>query len=92
MLECLNKMNKKKSIIKLFKKWIIIYSIGISLGVIIINMFNSYYHLTKRRKQIHTEYITQQKSILKVEVNRAVDLINYERDQINKRKNQKKSA
>lgn len=74
-------MKNKISFIKTIKLWGIIFLIGISTSIVIIDILGSLHDFNLRADQMRTDYIASQKSIIKQEIKRVVDLISYEKAQ-----------
>lgn len=74
-------MREKNSFIKLIRFWGIIFLIALASIIIAIDIVASYRNFNYRVDKIRTDYLEQQKQIIKREVERVVDMINYEKAQ-----------
>lgn len=74
-------MKSKTCFIKLIQLWGIIFLTGIGASIISLDIFTSYRDFKNRAEQMRTEYIAEQKTIIKQEVNRVIAMINHEKAQ-----------
>ena len=77
-------MIKKISFIKLIQFWGIIILIMIGGSIITLDIFSSYQDFNSRANHMRSDYITRQKQMVKREVDRVADMINYEKSQSEK--------
>ncbi|MCD6388021.1 MAG: cache domain-containing protein [Desulfobulbaceae bacterium] len=74
-------MNTKTSLIKLIQLWGIFFLIAVGGSIIAIDIFSSFRDFKNRAEQMRTEYIAEQKTIIKEEVDRVVAMISHEKAQ-----------
>lgn len=74
-------MKKKTSFTRLIQLWGIIFLIGTGASIIAIDVIGSYRDCSFRADQMRTNHIDYQRRIIKQEVLRVVDMINYEKAQ-----------
>ncbi len=74
-------MKQKASFTRLIQLWGIIFLIGTGASIIAIDVIGSYRDSSFRADQMRTNHIARQKRIIKQEVLRVVDRINYEKTQ-----------
>jgi len=74
-------MRKKISFIKLIRLWGIVFLIALSGIIIAIDIVTSYRNFDYRVDKMRVDYLKQQKQMIKREVERVVDMINYEKAQ-----------
>ncbi len=74
-------IRKKNSFIKLIRIWGIIFLIALASIIIAIDIVTSYRNFNYRVDKMHTDYLEQQKQMIKREVEHVVDMINYEKSQ-----------
>ena len=74
-------MKKKTEFIKLVQVWGIIFLLGLGVGIVAIDVIGTYHDFNLRADKMRTDYIAFQKQIIKQEVDRAVDMIRYEKAQ-----------
>jgi PAS domain S-box-containing protein len=74
-------MKNRTVFTKFIQLWGIIFLIGISGSIIITDTVISYRDFNVRADQIRADYTARQKQIIKQEVERAVDMIHYEKAQ-----------
>ncbi len=79
------KMKEKTSLIKYIKHRGILFLIIVTAIILIFDVFDSYNNFKIRAEKIRKEYITQQKQMIKQEVNRVVNLINFGHSNIEQR-------
>ena len=72
---------KKINFTKLVQIWGIIFLIGIGVSIIIIDTARSYRDFSFYADQMRADYTARQKQLIKHEVERVVDKINYEKAQ-----------
>ena len=70
---------KKNSFIKLFRLWGIVFLIALASIIIAIDIVTSYRNFNYRVDKMRIDYLEQQKQMIKREVERVVDMINYEK-------------
>ena len=74
-------MRKKNSFIKLIRLWGIVFLIALAGIIVAIDIVTSYRNFNYRVDKMRTDYLEQQKQMIKREVERVVDMINYEKAQ-----------
>ena len=74
-------MRKKMSFIKLIRLWGIVFLIALAGIIIAIDITTSYRNFNYRVDKMRIDYLEQQKQMIKREVERVVDMINYEKAQ-----------
>ena len=74
-------MRKKISFIKLIRLWGVIFLTALAAVIIGIDLFSNYHDFNIRINNMRTDYVEQQKQMSKREVERVIDMINYERKQ-----------
>ncbi len=72
-------MRKKSSISNIIQWWGIIFLLAVGGGLIVLDMAVSYRDFHAQAERIRTEYIDRQKQIVKLEVDRVVAMINYQK-------------
>ena len=75
------KDKEKANFIKLIRAWMIICLVGVAVSIIAIDVIGSYRDFNLRTDQMRSDYIDQQKQMIKQEVDRVVDMIRYEKAQ-----------
>ncbi len=74
-------MNNKSSFIKLIQVWGIIILVAMAGSIVAIDIVNSYLDLNSRTEQMRTDYVAQQKQLIKREVDRVVAMIQHKKAQ-----------
>ncbi|SDU58556.1 cache domain-containing protein [Desulfobacula phenolica] len=74
-------MKQKTIFTRFIQLWGIVFLIGTGASIIAIDVIGSYRVGCFRADQMRTNYIARQKQIIKQEVLRVVDMINYEKEQ-----------
>ena len=77
-------MKKKISFIKLIQFWGIVILITIGGSIITLDIFSSYQDFNFRSNKMRSNYIIQQKEMVKREVESVVNMVHYERSKIEK--------
>ncbi|MCK5539886.1 MAG: cache domain-containing protein, partial [Deltaproteobacteria bacterium] len=74
-------MRKRTSFFKSIQLWVIIFMIAVGGSIIIFDIIISYRDFDVQAERIRTDYIVQQKEMIKQEVDRVVAMINHEKAQ-----------
>ena len=74
-------MRKKIGFIKLIRLWGVVFLIALAGVIIGIDLVSTYHDFGIRMDNMRTEHVEQQKQMSKREVERVVNMINYERTQ-----------
>ncbi len=74
-------MRKKINFIKLIQLWGIVLLIAFAGVLVCIDIATTYHDFNIRVDKMRTDYVEQQKQMIKREVERVVDMINYEKAQ-----------
>jgi PAS domain S-box-containing protein len=74
-------MRKKSSLIKFIRLWGITFLIAVGAIIIILDIIVSYRDFSVRAEQIRADYIVQQKTLIKHEVDRVIAMIHHEKAQ-----------
>ncbi|WP_172684133.1 cache domain-containing protein, partial [Desulfosarcina cetonica] len=77
-------MHKKVDFIKYVQIWGVIFLLGTGIALIIIDATYAYRDFRLRADQIRSDYIAHQKQVIKQEVMRVVDIIQYKKSQSEK--------
>ena len=72
-------MKKRTSFFKTIQLWVIIFLIAVGGSIIIFDIIISYRNFDVQAERIRTDYIVQQKEIIRQEVDRVVTMINQEK-------------
>ncbi len=75
-------MQKKISLIKLLRRWGLLFVVGTILIIFIADTVNTYIRYKTLEDRIRNEYLTTQKKTVKSEVNRIVELLNIQERQL----------
>ena len=67
------------SLIQLIQRWGIGLILGVALSISAIDALLSYQHFTASSEKLRSSFLTQQKQLIKEEVTKVIDLINYEK-------------
>ena len=74
-------MRKKIGFIKLIRLWGIVFLTALAVAIVGIDLVTTYHYSNIRVDNMRTDYVEQQKQMSKREVERVVNMINYERTQ-----------
>ncbi len=74
-------MRKKIGFIKLVRLWGIVFLIALAGVIVCIDIVTTYQDFNIRVDKMRADYVEQQKQMIKREVERVVDMINYEKAQ-----------
>ncbi len=74
-------MRKKSSFIKLIQLWGVIFLIAVGGSIVALDIISSYRDFNSSVDKMREDYISNQKQIIKREVNYVVDMINHEKTQ-----------
>ena len=75
-------MKNKISFIKSIRLWVVLLLLGLASVLIIIDVSRSYRDARMRADQIRADFITQQRQRINFEVERVVNLINFETEHV----------
>ncbi|MEA3415778.1 MAG: cache domain-containing protein [Thermodesulfobacteriota bacterium] len=74
-------MKTQVNFIKLIRLWGIVFLIALAGIIVCIDIVTNYRDFNIRADKMRTDYVEQQKQMIKREVERVVDMINYEKAQ-----------
>ena len=72
-------MKAKTNLIRFIQLWGVVLIIGIGVSVVLFDSFCSYYNFNLRSRKMRLKYTARQKQMIKQEVERVVDKINYKK-------------
>ncbi len=77
----MKKVKQKIHFTKLFQFWGILFILGIAISISVVDIIGSYRDFDFHSEKLRTDFITNQKQIIRQEVMRVVELISHEKSQ-----------
>ena len=74
-------MRKKTNFIKLIQVWGILFLVGLGASIVAVDVIGTYREFNAQADQMRTDFIANQKQIIKQEVAHVVEMIRFERSQ-----------